>query len=72
MYKSLLYLTTLQSLSSFFNPLLRALPKREYSNLALSTTPCLYPKSSPLKYSNLSSSLDDNAESLAASLSRLY
>ena len=41
----------------------------EYSNLACSTTPGLYPKSSPVKYSYLSSSLDDNAEIVAASLS---
>ena len=37
----------------------------EYSNLACSTTPGLYPKSSPVKYSYL----DDNAEIVAASLS---
>ena len=41
----------------FFNPLLRASPKEEYSNL---------------KQIYLSSSLDDNAEILAASLSKSY
>ena len=47
-------------------------PNKEYSNLALSTTPGLYPKSSPVKYSYLSNSVDDNAEILAVSLSKLY
>ena len=51
----------------------KASPKGEYSNTQnFSTTPGLYPKSSPVKYSYLSSSLDDNAEVLAASLSKSY
>ena len=36
-------------LSSFSNPLLKTLSYGEYSNLACSTTPGLYPKSSPVK-----------------------
>ena len=39
------------------NPLLKILPNGEYSNLACSTKPDLYPKSSPVKYSYLSNSL---------------
>ena len=70
--KSLLYLLTLLTLSSFFNPLLKALPNGEYSNLTCSTTPALYPNSSSVKCLYLSNSLDDNAEILAASLSKLY
>ena len=50
--------------------LFRASPNREYSKVTLLTTSGLYPKSSPVKYSYLSNSLDDNAEILAASLSR--
>ena len=57
-------------LSFLFNPLLKTLPNGEYSNLARSTTPVLYPKSSPVKYSYLWNSLDDNAEILAVSLSK--
>ena len=45
---------------------------RGYSNLACSTTPGLYRKSSPVKCSYLSSSLDDNAEISASSLSKSY
>ena len=55
-----------------FNTLLKTLPNGEYSNLVCSTILGLYPKSSPVKYSCLSSSLDDNAETLAASLSKSY
>ena len=42
------------------------------SNLAFSTTPAVYPKSLPVKYSYLYSSLDDNAQIFAASLSKSY
>ena len=49
----------------FLNPLLKASPKGEYSNLTFSTIPGLYPKSSTVKYSYLSNSLDDNADNLA-------
>ena len=56
-------------LSFSSTPLLKTLPNGEYSNLAGSTIPGLYPKSSPVKYSYLSNFLDDNAEILAASLS---
>ena len=52
--------------------LLKTLPNGEYSNLAFSTTPGLYPKSSPVKYSYFSNSPDDNTEILAASLSKSY
>ena len=38
----------------------------------ISTGPGLNLKSSPVKYSYLSSSLDDNADFLAGSLSKLY
>ena len=48
------------SFSSSFNPLLKALPSDEYSNVDYLTTPSLYPKSSPIKYLYLSDSLDDN------------
>ena len=44
----------------------------EYSNVACSTTPGLYPKSSPAKYSYFSNSPDHSAEILAACLSKLY
>ena len=59
-------------LSSFSNSLLKTLLNGEYSNLTCSTTPGLYPQSSPVKYSYLFNSLDDHAEILAASLSRSY
>ena len=52
----------------FKNTLLKASPNEEHSNLALSRTPGFYPKSSPVNYSYLSSSLDDNADNLAAFL----
>ena len=48
----------------------KASPKGEYSNLIFLTTLGFYPKSSTAKYSYLSISLDDNAEILAASLSK--
>ena len=54
------------------NPLLKTLPNGEYLNLASSTTPGLYFKSSPAKYSYLFSFLDNNTEILAASLSKSY
>ena len=41
----------------FFNPLLKTSPNGEYSNLALSATPGLYPRYSPVKYSYLSNYL---------------
>ena len=52
--------------------LFKVSPNGEYSDLACSTTTTLYPKSSPVKYSYLSNSVDHNAETLAASLSKLY
>ena len=54
-------------LSLYFNPLLKTSPYGEYLNLYCSITPSLYPKSPPVKYSYLSSSLDDNSKSLTAS-----
>ena len=48
------------------------MPNGEYLNLASSTTPGLYSKSSPAKYSYLFSFLDNNTEILAASLSKSY
>ena len=56
----------------FFYPFFKAPPNGEYSNSTFSTTPGLYPKYSPVKYSCLSNYLDDNAEILAASLSISY
>ena len=56
----------------FFNALLKTSPNGQYLNLTFSTTPGLYPKFSPVKYSYLSSSVDDNAEILASSLSKSY
>ena len=44
-------------------------PNGKYSNLALSTTPGYILNSSPVKYSCLPSSLDNNAEILALSKS---
>ena len=43
------------------NVLLKTLLNGKYSNLAFSTTPGLYAKYSPVKYSYFSNSLDDNA-----------
>ena len=40
--------------------------------LAISTTPWLYSKSSPVKYSYFSNSPGDNAENLADSSSKSY
>ena len=68
----MLCLMTLLTLSSIFNPLFKASPNGEHSNLTFSTTPGLYPKSSPAEYSYLSNSLDDKTEILAASLSKSY
>ena len=56
-------------LSFSYNPLLKTLPNREYSNLTFSTIIGLYPKSSPVKYSYFSNLPDDNSEILDASLS---
>ena len=58
------------SLSS--GPLLKTLPSEEYSNFAIWITSGLYLKSSPVKYSYLSNSPLDNADILAASLSKSY
>ena len=49
-------------LSSSSNTSLETLPDGEYSNLNCLTIPGWYPKSSPVKYSNLPNSFDDNAE----------
>ena len=54
------------------NLLFKASPNGEFSNLTFSTTPGLYPKSAPVKYSYLSNSLDNEAEILAAFLSKSY
>ena len=59
-------------LSSSLNPLLKTLPYGEYSNFAWSTVLGFKPKSSPVKYSCLSKLLEDNADILAASLSKSY
>ena len=64
-------LTTLSVLPVLLLDLLvKVYPNGEYSNLAFSTIPGLYPKSSSVKYSCLSNSLDDNADILGASLSK--
>ena len=54
------------------NCLLKTLPNGENSNLTFSTTPGLYPKSLPVKYSYFSNSPDDNADILAVCLSKSY
>ena len=59
-------------LLSLSNPLLKILPNGKYSNLACSTIPDLYPKSLTVKYSYFPNTLDDNAEVLAAFLSKSY
>ena len=59
-------------LSSSLNPLLNILPNGEYSNFAYSTVLGFKLKSSPVKYSYLSKLLEDNADILAASLSKSY
>ena len=64
-------LLTLLTLSSFFNTLFNASPNAEYSNLNFPSTSGLNPKSLLAKYSYLSNSLDDNAEIVAACLSKL-
>ena len=59
-------------LSSLSNPLLKILPNGEYSNLACSTVLGFKPKSSPRNYSYLSKLLENNADILAAFLSKSY
>ena len=59
-------------LSSFLQSLTKALPNREYSNLACPTTLGLYPKYWPVKYSYFSNSPNDNADILAVNLSTSY
>ena len=56
----------------FFNLSVIIWANGKYSNFAFSTTPGLYPKSSPVKYSYFSNSPDDNVEILSASLSKSY
>ena len=68
----LIFSKVLLFLSFSSNPLLKTSPNGEYSNLAFSTTPGLYPISSLVKCSYLSNSPDDNAEILAAPLSKFY
>ena len=48
------------------------LPSGEYSSFAFLTTPGLYTKSSPVKYSYFSNSPLDNADILAASQSKSH
>ena len=48
------------------------LPNGEYSSLAYSTVLGLRSKSSPVKYSYLSKLLENNADILAAFLSKSY
>ena len=67
-HQIILYLLTFLFLS-IIKYLLKASPNGEYSNLVLSTSPGLFPKSSPVTYSYLSNSLDDNGDIVAASLS---
>ena len=55
-----------------FNPLFKASLNLEYSCLAPPSTPGLYSKSSPAKYSYLSNTLGDNAEILTDALSKSY
>ena len=50
----------------------KAFPDGKYWNLTFSSTFGLYPKSSPVKYSYFSNSPLDNADILAACLSRSY
>ena len=59
-------------LSSLSSPLLKTLSKGEYSNLAYSTTLGLYPKSSSVMYSYFLNSPENNADILAANLSKSY
>ena len=58
--------------SSLSNPLLKILPNQEYSNLACSIVYVFKPKASPVKYSYLLKLLEDNADILAALLSKSY
>ena len=57
---------------SSLNPLLNILPNGKYSNLVCSIVLGLRPKSSPVNNSYLSKFLEDNADILAASLSKSY
>ena len=66
------YLNNPSFLSSWLNPLLNILPNGEYSNFARSTVLGLRPKSSPVNNSYLSKLFQDNADILAASLSKSY
>ena len=59
-------------LFSSLNPLLKILPNGEYSNFACSTVLCLRPKSSPVSTSYLSKLFEDNADILAAYLSKSH
>ena len=59
-------------LSLSFCPVLKTLPKEEYSNFAFLIKCALYPKFSPAEYSYFSNSPLDNADVLAASLYNLY
>ena len=59
-------------LSSSLNPLLNILPNGEYSSFACSTVLGLRPKSSPVNNSYLSKLFQDNADILAASVSKSY
>ena len=56
----------------FLNTLLSNVPNGEYSNFAFSAVLGLRPKSSPVKYAYLSKLLEDNANILAAFLSKSY
>ena len=58
--------------SSLLSKPLVKLPSGDYSNLACSTVLRLRPKSSPVKYSYLCKLLEDNADVLAAFLSKSY
>ena len=68
--------TCLLNNPSFFvifpQSLLKILPNGEYSNLACSTVLGFKPKSSTVKYSYLYKLLEDNADILAAFLSKSY
>ena len=66
------YLNNPSFLSSSLNPLLNILPNGEYSNFACSAVLGLRPKSSPVNKSYLSKLFQDNADILAASLSKSY
>ena len=59
-------------LSSSLRPLLNILPNGEYSDFACSTVLGLRPRYSPVRYSYLSKLLEENADILAAALSKSY